>query len=158
MKKTIFMKEIDMLELNCSSGERVATMSEGVIPPPPQPCGGLKESNKPMNENKNKKKTRGLMSNKKFLVCHYYKKRGNNATSCWYAKACTYCGKKGHHEVSCWKKQAMFHRPNCFKKNKYKKTPPTQQQTQRQLERKSMSSSPYYGAKTPNIPTLFPKA
>jgi hypothetical protein len=151
--------------LACSSGEGTTTVSEGVISPPPHPCGRLKErndeeslqtqptptlrdNNKPISESKKKKKkTKRSMSNKKFLVCHCCKKRGHNVSSCWYAKACSYCGKKGHHEASCWEKQAMFHRPNFFQKKKDKKTPPTQQQIQRHIERRSMSSSPYYNAK-----------
>jgi hypothetical protein len=45
IKKTIFMKEIDMSELDCSSREGAKIVSEGVNPLPPQPCGILKESN-----------------------------------------------------------------------------------------------------------------
>jgi hypothetical protein len=133
MKKTIFVKEKDMPELACSSGEGETIVSEGVISPPPHPCGRLKErnneeslqtqptpalrdNNKPINERKKKKKTRRSTSNKKFLVCHCCKKRGHTIHNCWYAEACSFCGKKGHCEAACWKKQAMFPRPDCFQK------------------------------------------
>jgi hypothetical protein len=43
---TIFVKAKDMLELACSLGEGVATVSKGCIPLQPQPsCGILKEGN-----------------------------------------------------------------------------------------------------------------
>jgi hypothetical protein len=43
MKKTIFMKETDMPELDFSSGDRETIVGEGVSSPPPHSCGRLKE-------------------------------------------------------------------------------------------------------------------
>jgi hypothetical protein len=106
-------------------------VSEGVISPPPHPCGRLKESSdeerlqtqptpllressEPISERKKNNKTKGSTSNKKFHVCHCCKKRGHTIPSFWYAEACSFCEKKGHCEAICWKKQAMFHMPDCF--------------------------------------------
>jgi hypothetical protein len=99
-------------------------------------------NNKPISERKKKKKTRGSMSNKTFLVCHCCKKRGHTIDNCWYAKTCSHCGKKGHLEASCWEKQATCHRTDCFQRRNGKKASPIQKQTQRHMERRSMSRSP----------------
>jgi hypothetical protein len=101
MKKTIFVKAIDMLELACSLGGGGEIVSEGVSSPP-HPYGRLKESNneessqtkptptlrdnnKTSNQSKKKNKTMRSTSNKKFLVYHCCKKRGHTIEICWYA-------------------------------------------------------------------------
>jgi hypothetical protein len=84
MKKTIFVKEKDMSELACSSGEGETTVSEGVSSPPPHPCGRLKErnneeslqthptptlrdNNKPINEKRRRRRPGGLHQTRNFL-------------------------------------------------------------------------------------------
>jgi hypothetical protein len=106
-----------------------------------QPTPALKRSNKPINHGEKKRKTTRYSLNGTFLVFHCYKKRGHYNASCWYTKACSYRGKKGHHEASCWEKQDMCHMPKCFQRNG-RRTSPIQQQTQRHIERRTMTGSP----------------